>query len=279
MTALGAASPDPVAARSELLFRLFAFYLRWKVGNAFHAVRLSGVDPAAAPGAFPPDRPVVLFSNHPSWWDPAIYMLLADLRFRGRPGFGPMDLESLGRYGFFRKLGIFGIDRSGAGGAKRFLSVARRVLSGCSGRNGRAMLWVTAEGAFTDPRRRPVRLRPGIAHLAALMPDALLVPMAIEYVFWNESRPELLLRIGTPIAAPGRLRAADWMPRLEHALSETMDRLAVDALTRDPERFTCLINGTAGVGGVYDLWRRAKAWLSGRRFVAAHEPTTRGGGS
>ena len=34
---------------------------------------------------------------------------------------------------------------------------------------------------------RPIRLRPGIAHLAAMVPDVMLVPLAIEYVFWNES--------------------------------------------------------------------------------------------
>jgi hypothetical protein len=52
-----------------------------------------------------------------------------------------------------------------------------------------------------------------------------------------------------------------------------MDRLAEDAQSRDPQAFSCLVSGTVGVGGVYDLWRRAKAWLSGRRFVAAHEST------
>ncbi len=265
-----ASPPDPVALRSEWRFRLFALYLRWKAGRAFSAIRLSGLDPATAPEAFPPHRPIVLYSNHPSWWDPAAYILLADLRFRGRPGYAPMDRDSLRQYGFFRRLGVFGIDKQGGAGAKRFLSVARRVLRECGGRGGRAMLWVTAEGAFTDPRRRPVCLRPGIAHLAALTPDVLLVPMAIEYVFWDESRPELLLRIGAPIEPAGGLRAPDWKPRLEQALSDTMDRLAADALSRDPARFTRLVGGTVGVGGVYDLWRRAKARLSGRRFVASH---------
>jgi 1-acyl-sn-glycerol-3-phosphate acyltransferase len=211
-----------------------------------------------------------VFSNHPSWWDPATYILLADLRFRGRPGFGPMENTALGRYGFFRRLGIFGIDPHSAVGARRFLSVARRVLTTCRGPGGRAMLWVTAEGAFTDPRQRPVRLRPGIAHLAALVPDALLVPLAVEYVFWNESRPELLLRVGTPLAADRTIRPADWTRHLETALTETMDALAADAQARNPARFTRLMRGSTGVGGIYDLWRRLRALLAGRRFVAAH---------
>jgi 1-acyl-sn-glycerol-3-phosphate acyltransferase len=262
--------PDPIAARSELLFRLFVFYLRWSAGRRFRAIRVSGADPARLPLLFPADRPLIVYGNHPSWWDPAVYLLLADLRFRGRPGFGPMDQVSLGRYGFFRRLGVFGIDKHGASGARRFLSVARAVLNGCAGPNGRAMLWVTAEGDFTDPRARPLRLRPGIAHLAALVPNALMVPVALEYVFWNESRPELLIRFGQPIDCGVARRAADWGPRLEQALTDTMDALAVDALAREPARFTRLVAGRAGVGGVYDGWRWAKARLSGRRFVAAH---------
>ena len=252
--------------RSEPLFRLFAFYLRWAAGRRFRAIRLSGTDT----DTLPRDRPLIVFGNHPSWWDPATYILLADLRFRGRPGYGPMEQEALGRYGFMARLGIFGIDLHSAIGARRFLSVARRVLTTCRGPGGRAVLWVTAEGAFTDPRVRPVRLRPGIAHLAALAPDALLVPLAIEYVFWNESRPELLLRFGTPIPADRTMRPAKWTPRLEQALTATMDALAADSQARDPVRFTRLVRGRVGVGGVYDGWRRLRALLSGRRFVAAH---------
>jgi len=245
---------------------LFALYLRWTAGRRFRAIRISGFDTASLPR----DRPLIVYGNHPSWWDPALYILLADLRFRGRPGFGPMEQEALGRYGFFRRLGIFGIDKHSAAGARRFLSVARQVLGHPGGPGGRFMLWVTAEGDFTDPRVRPVRLRPGIAHLAALLPEALLVPLAVEYVFWNESRPELLLRLGTPLSGDRSLRAADWTLRLEDALTETMDTLAADAQLRDPARFTRLLLGHAGVGGPYDAWRRLRARLAGRRFVASH---------
>ncbi len=258
--------PDPIAQRSNRLFRLFGFYLRWRFGRHFHAVRLSGIDPATLPA----ERPVVIFSNHPSWWDPAAFMLLADRCFPGRPGFGPMDEEALGRYGFFRKLGIFGIDKHSAAGARRFLLVARRVLGEASGPGGRAMMWITAEGDFTDPRRRPVRLRPGIAHLAASTPEALLVPLAMEYVFWNESRPEALLRLGTPIDAAQGGRAAEWAPRLERALADTMDALATDAVRRDPALFTTLNDGTAGAGWIYDQWRRLRALGAGRRFDPSH---------
>lgn len=256
---------DALALRSQRLFSLFAWYLRVRLRRAFHAVRLSGTLPS-----LPPGKPVVVFSNHPSWWDPAIYIVLADVVFRGRPGFGPMETAALARYRFFRRLGIFGIEKNGGAGARRFLQVSQQVLRGASGPAGAAMLWVTAEGDFTDVRARPVVLRAGIAHLASLMPDALLLPLALDYVFWNESRPELLVRFGDPIAADAALRPAQWRERLEAALTVEMDHLAKDAMRRDPAPFNTLLHGHVGSAFVYDLYRRVRSLLTGQRFSPAH---------
>jgi len=257
---------DPMALRSPLLFALFGWYLRRRVRRAFHAVRLSGPLPV-----LPRDRPVIVFSNHPSWWDPAIYIVLAGRLFPDRPGFGPMEATALARYRFFRRLGIFGIDKGSAAGARRFLQVCQQVLGGAGGAGGAAMLWVTAEGDFTDVRVRPVRLRPGIAHLASLVPNALLLPLAFDYVFWNESRPELLARFGAPIEADRSVRPAQWRERLEGALTVEMDALAAEAIGRSPRRFTTLLRGRAGAAPTYDLYRRARSLLAGQRFTAAHE--------
>jgi len=257
---------DPVTLRSEKLFRVFSWYLKLRFRRSFHAVRMSGVL-----ASLPPDRPVIIFGNHPSWWDPAVYLVLADTLFRGRPGFGPMDQAALGRYDFFKRLGIFGIDKNTAGGARRFLEVAGHVLRDCRGSGGRAMIWITAEGGFSDPRQRPLALRNGIAHLAHSVPEALLLPLAIEYVFWNESRPELLLRFGKPLEADASVRPAEWNNRLQEALTETMDALAVDAMSRDKASFQPVLRGSAGSSITYDLYRRLKALLSGHRFSPAHE--------
>ena len=262
---MAAGGADPVALRSELLFRLFGFYLQLRLRGSFHAIRLSGPSPV-----LPPERPVILFSNHPSWWDPALYLVLANILFPGRPGFGPMDQQALARYGFFRRLGIFGIGKNSAAGARRFLEVARAVLASRGG-GGRAMVWVTAEGDFTDPRRRPVSLRPGISHLARAVPDALLLPLAIEYVFWNESRPELLVRFGNPIPADPSIRPAEWNRLLQEALSREMDALASDSMSRDKKRFRPLLRGSAGSSWIYDLYRRMRAGRAGRPFTPAHE--------
>ncbi len=259
------AGPDPLAVRSPLVVVLFCAYLRWYMSRHFHALRLSrtGV-PRIADG-----RPVIVFANHPSWWDPTLFILAHRALLRERVGFGPMDAASLARYGVLRRVGVFGV-APGAAGVRAFLRTGLRVLA-----QPRSALWVTAEGRFTDPRLRPVRLRPGIAHLALRVPDAVLVPLAIEYAFWNESRPEALLRFGRPVEVPGGplagRDAAGLTRLLEAELSATMDGLAAESTARDPALFHVLLQGGTGVGGIYDLWRRVRALAAGRRFEPAHE--------
>ena len=255
-------SEDPVAVRSQTLFRAFGLYLRWYFFRNFRAVRVS----RAGLPVLPDGRPVIIFTNHPSWWDPAFFILLSNVLLRDRIGFGPMDAASFAQYGILRRMGIFGIDLGTARGAARFLDVSLRVL-----RDPRAALWITAEGHFTDPRLRPVRLRPGLAHLARRVPDAVLVPLAIEYGFWNERKPEALCRFGQPIAAGRDRDVAGWTAVLEEALTATMDALAAEGATRNPALFESLVQSGGGIGGMYDLWRRGLALVQGKRVRLSHE--------
>ncbi|WP_035484924.1 lysophospholipid acyltransferase family protein [Geminicoccus roseus] len=213
------------------------------------------------------ERPLVIYSNHPSWWDAVLYILLARELAPTHVSFAPIDAAMLAKYRFFGRMGAFGLDLESRRGAVEFLRRARAILS-----LPRHALWITAQGSFQDVRRRPVALRAGVAHLPEHAPDAWFVPLAIDYSFWSERGAEALVAFGQPVAArdlldlprPSRLTA------LEEALAATMDRLAGDAISRDASRFVPLIEGRQGIGGIYDLWRRLRARLHGERFQPGH---------
>lgn len=248
---------------SPRMMRFFARYLRRYFGRNFSAVRVARASPP------PPswEQPVIFYSNHPSWWDPIFYMLLGHDHLHIRHGYGPMDAAMLEKYGIFRRLGIFGVEAGTRRGAATFLRTSLAVLE-----RPAATLWLTAEGEFTDPRRRPVVLRPGLAHLAARLERALVVPLALEYSFWNERRPEALARFGEPIeAGRGRRSVDEWGRLFAERLERTMDALAADSARRDPSAFVTLVGGRRGVGGVYDLGRRLRALARGERFDPGHE--------
>ncbi len=257
------AHADPAALRSRRLVAFFGRVMARHMGRRFHGVRvtLPGVPP------LPDDRPAIVYCNHPSWWDAAFLMVLHTRGFPGRHGFGPIDAAAMGQYGFMRKIGLFPIAPDSRAGAAAFLRTASALLD-----DPRTVLWVTAEGHFTDVRRRPVRLRGGVAHLAARLGRGVILPLALEYPFWTESTPEALARFGDPIEIadhPG-LSADGWQTLLENRLEMEMDALAALSMERRADAFLPLLEGRSGVGGVYDLWRRGRAWARGERFDPAH---------
>jgi hypothetical protein len=96
--------------------------------------------------------------------------------------------------------------------------------------------------------------------------------MAVEYPFWEERYPEALVHIGEALLVDdGKSRpAVEWTAMAARDLEHVQDILANRSMARDTRAFTVLVGGNAGIGGVYDSWRRLKAWTSGRRFSATH---------
>jgi 1-acyl-sn-glycerol-3-phosphate acyltransferase len=261
MRAVGSTfEPEVVAARSPALCSFFGSVMRRQMQRHFHAVRVA----KAGPPRLPQGRAAIVYSNHPSWWDPAFFIVLTTTLLRGRKGYGPMEAAQVERYRFMRRIGVFGIE-PGTRGAAAFLRTSAAILA-----DPDAVLWVTAEGAFADPRQRPVRLRPGTAHLLARREGVAAVPLALEYPFWTERLPEALCRFGEPLQGGDGGSVASWQARLEEGLTLTMDALAADTTRRDPARFELVLRGRGGVGGIYDLYRRARAATRGERFVPEH---------
>lgn len=270
MTSEPTVHPD-LPAVSARWVRLVSWYAPRLVRKNFSAVRLLGSPPAII--TQDPDMPLLIYLNHPSWWDPVAVAVLTERIFRDRVGYGPIDGKGLEKYRFMEKLGFFGIDPETRAGAAKFLRVGRAALE-----TPGAILWVTAEGHFTDPRKRPVTLRPGVAHLARKGDRGMILPLAIEYPFGEEKRPEMRLAFGEPIAmglgqGEGPRSSAQWNTLLEDRLAETMDHLASATIEGDLDAFTLLGDGQRGVGGVYDMWRRLRALLTGKKFEAAHGST------
>ncbi|HEY1190911.1 MAG TPA: lysophospholipid acyltransferase family protein [Gemmata sp.] len=249
--------------RWHWLIRGFRKYARRYVQKHIHAVRLSKSGHALAFG----DEPLLIVMNHPSWWDPMIGIVLSE-QFGARSHFAAIDAVAVQRYRFFTKLGFVGVDSQSLRGAAAFLRLGTALLA-----QPRHTFWVTAQGRFTDVRERPLGLQSGVGHLAARMTNGAVVPVALEYTFWTERTPEALVRVGEPLkpADHPQLDGRGWTARIEAALTRNLDALRTEAIARDPNAFTDLLTGRAGVGGVYDSWRRLKSWARGHKFDPAHD--------
>lgn len=253
---------------SPRLWNLFGRYAEWYVPRHFHAVHLL----AAAPPAAVSGKPLVIYLNHPSWWDPMICILLARRFWPDRQHYAPIDAAALQRYRFFQKLGFFGVEQESRRGGAMFLRTAKAIL-----RQPSATLWITAQGEFTDPRSRPIRLRPGLGHLLPHLENGTVLPLAIEYPFWDERHPEVLTAFGAPIdlSLETPRPADEWTALLESRLQQTTDLLSTAAISRDPARFNRLRDGSAGVSFFYDLWLRAKSTVTRRPYHREHSAGVR----
>lgn len=260
---------SPTSRRSPHVHRFMVAYFGRFFRKHMNALRLAlwGV-PAVPPGA----GPVVVYSNHPAWWDAVVYILAADRLLPDHESYAPIDAAMLQRYGVFGRIGAFGVDLETARGAAAFLKAGADILS----RRDRA-LWITAQGRFVDNRQRPLGVKPGVARLPEIAPDALVLPLAIEYGFWMERGGEAFIAFGAPMRARDLLDLPrpQRLARLEDALTQTLERLQDDVSSRDPARFRSVLEGRAGIGGIYDGWRRFAAALRGRRFDASHGAAAR----
>ncbi len=209
----GSSKRDEMPRISPFLARGFRWYLPRYLRRHFSAVRLAlGTAPKLRES-----QAVICFANHPGWWDPLIAMLLNQRLFQGQTFYAPIDQRALEAYPVFAKLGYYGIDLASLDGARHFLRLTRRLLA-----QHTTALWLTPGGQFSDVRQRTA-FRPGLSHLAATVPDISLVPMAIEYTFWQERTPEALIEFGPLMETVGPRRTKDqWQSELE------------DQLARDP---------------------------------------------
>jgi 1-acyl-sn-glycerol-3-phosphate acyltransferase len=214
--------------------------------------------------------PLIVYANHSSWWDPMVSILLAEQIFPGRKHYAPMDAASLAKYPILRKLGIFPVEMNSARGAAQFLRTSQAILA------GGGVLWITPQGRFADPREE-LSFKPGLGALAARAPDVTLLPLAIEYTFWDERLPETLLRFGAPLHVSSDADADAATQMLRTALRNVMDELKTSVLARDASAFTPLLQGARGTGGFYALGRKLRALFGGERSSLDH--TERSGDS
>lgn len=258
-------------------FSFFAWYSRRLVARNFHGLRLSR--DSCAEGLDADGRPVIVALSHSSWWDPIAAVLIKDALMPSRASCSPMDRVQLERFGFFRKIGIFGIDPDDPGAAGPMADYVMERMR----EHPRPTLIITPQGRFADVRA-PVEVRPGTALLAARMAREGRAPrvvgMAVEYPFWIDRKPEMLVRVSEFEPPEDGTRASSWQRAIERGMAGNAAALAALAVARDPAPFRTLIGrGSGAVHPVFDAWARMRGRSTAIDLSARRGASTGVGGA
>ncbi len=216
--------------------------IRSKLNGGLHRIYAQGLEQLRAEiGADP--RGMILLANHSCWWDLfLVHYLNETVPF---DGFGMMEHFNMVRFGFFKRIGAFSVDRNDPSAVRASLHYANALL-----RRPRAGVWLFPQGKILSNDARPLEFQRGLKLLLRMAAPVRVVPVAFRYDFWQDEQPECFVRFGTPtLVEKDELDSAlaNWQSRLELEL----DRLRSETLHQDPTRFTTILAGTRSISDRY----------------------------
>lgn len=200
------------ASFSPAALAAFELFFRPWMRRRVRAVRLAGL-----PRELPPGLPLLLASNHVSWWDGFV---LREVHRALRPR-APLHTVMLARelesHPFFARLGAVGIEPGSATSVARAVRGLRRRLEA----RPDAVVAFFPQGRILPSYRRPLGFRPGVELLARHLPPLALLPVAIHLEPLNAPAPTVFVAAGAPILTAERRPDAR---EVEAAVEEQLDR-------------------------------------------------------
>jgi 1-acyl-sn-glycerol-3-phosphate acyltransferase len=136
-------------------------------------------------------KPTIVYAPHICWWDASVAyffcrrILRLDTRFMA---------EELHRMTFFRKLGIFSIDKKSPKTMLKSLNFAIKNLDSPD-----KALFLYPQGIICPQDCQDFSFNSGISYIASRLDGVNLIPLAIRYGFLRGTSPEVLVEVNEPI--------------------------------------------------------------------------------
>jgi len=181
-------------------------------------------------------------------------------------GYGMTEWENMRKFGFFKRIGAFSVDRTRPAAIRASLDYTIDLLQ-----RPRSAVWFFPQGRILCNDLRPIRFEPGLRALLKRAGRLRILPIALRYDYWQEERPEAFVRLGRPTWVD-RAEAANVLPRFEAILNNELEHLKTDALSQDPSRFDPILSGR---GSIHDRYARIRSRLGlGPPDVSSPRDTT-----
>ena len=222
-----------------------------KLRSHFFQVRVQGLDRLrtsldAEPGG------TLFLANHSCWWD----LFLVHVLNETIPvdGYGMMEHFNMLRFGFFKRIGAFSVDRTDPSSVRASIEYTAGLLKG-----PRAGVWIFPQGRMIGNDVRPLGFQPGMRTIVKRAGRVRVVAVAFRFEYWQDERPEAFVRFGEPRWVE-KHEAATMCEAWERRLTDELDALKLDVTSQDPSRFTTILQGP---GSISDRYARIRARFRG----------------
>ena len=189
--------------------------------NRFYAFRYRGEE-----NYFDGDTnvPTILFAPHCNWWDGIVLYNTTHRIFHKEIR---LMVEELNRFPLLRRGGAYSVNKKSPQSAMKALQYSVDVVGDI-----RNMLCIFPQGIIRPPHYRPIEFQTGLSYIAENAVKRYgkvnLIPMAIDYAFFRDNRPEVIVEFGKRIEMVkgndlDKLSRKELTHYLERALEETCD--------------------------------------------------------
>ncbi len=206
--------------------------------NRFYAFRYRGEE-----NYFDGDTnvPTILFAPHCNWWDGIVLYNTTHRIFHKEIR---LMVEELNRFPLLRRGGAYSVNKKSPQSAMKALQYSVDVVG-----DVRNMLCIFPQGIIRPPHYRPIEFQTGLAYIAENAVKRYgkvnLIPMAVDYAFFRDNRPEVIVEFGKRIELVkgnelDKLSRKELTHYLEHALEETCDNQFKEMSQGDISKYNIL---------------------------------------
>jgi len=142
-----------------------------------------------------PKYPCIFYAPHTNWWDGLVGYNLCRRFFHRKLN---IMVEELNRFPILSLVGAFSVNKSSAQQAMKALKYSVEVL-----KDKQKIIWIFPQGIIKPPNSRPFEFQTGLTYIAQNSVKEYgginLCPMAVNYTFLREDKPEIIVDMGEPI--------------------------------------------------------------------------------
>lgn len=203
--------------------------------NRFYAFRYRGAEEYFDGDT---DAPTILFAPHCNWWDGIVFYNITHRIFHKEIR---IMIEELNRFPILNHGGGYSVNKSSSQSVMQALKYSVDVVG-----DNRNLLCIFPQGIIRPPHYRPIEFQTGLAYIAQNAVKKYgrvnLIPVAIDYTFFRDNRPEVVVDFGKCIKLDqtNQLDKKELTHMLEQALTQTCDAQFMEISQGDVSNYTIL---------------------------------------